>query len=203
MKSKASLGWLKLSIPEKVEKGNHIISSIESNPVFKNCIPTTTEVATLLAELETAHQNSMKGGLNLTVLLHQKEKEVDNAMSRLVNFVEIVANGDDAVILAAGMGVKARAIPQQRTVAALHGEHQGEAILQAPAVKNGSYLWQKKLIRMAADETSDAWEHAGVTTRTRFVVQGLTAGAKYLFRVASITSKGQGPWSDAVSLIAL
>lgn len=120
-----------------------------------------------------------------------------------MNYVEIVANGDDAVILAAGMSVKAKTMPKQRTVAALHGEHQGEAVLQTPAAKNGSYIWQKKLIRTAADETSDAWEHAGVTTRTRFVVQGLTAGAKYLFRVASITSKGQGPWSDSVSLIAL
>jgi hypothetical protein len=201
MKSKASLGWLKLSIPEKIEKGNHIISSVESNPVFKNCIPATTEVATLLAELETAYQHSMKGGLNVTTLLHQKEKEVDNAISRLVNYVEIVANGDDAVILAAGMGVKAKAMPKQRTVAALHGAHEGEAILQSPAIKNGSYIWQKKAIRTTA-ETSDVWEHAGVTTRTRFTVQGLATGVKYLFRVAYITSKGQSDWSDAVSLIA-
>lgn len=81
MKSRANLGWIKLSIPEKIEKGNHVISSVESNPLFKNCIPTTTEVAALLAELETAFQHSMKGGLNVTTLLHQKEKEVDNAMS--------------------------------------------------------------------------------------------------------------------------
>lgn len=202
MKSRASLRWHKMTIPAKIEKGHHVISSMESNPIFKNCIPATAEVATLLNELETAYRNSLDGGLNLTSLLHQKEEAVDNAISRLVNYVEIVANGDESVILSAGIGVKNKAIPKQRPLAALYGDHEGEAILQTPAFKNGTYIWQKKAIRTAADETSDAWEQVGVTTRARFAVQGLMAGVKYLFRVAYVTTKGQSPWSDSVSLIA-
>jgi hypothetical protein len=203
MKARASLGLSKLSVPAKIEKGRNIVSAVGSNPVFKNCVPPPAELSALLDELTSAYQHSLSNGSALyTTALHQKEEQVDNAFSRLVNYVEIVANGDESVILSAAMGVKGKSMRKQRSFTATHGEHEGEAVLQTAASKSRSYIWQKRALHAATDESASAWELAGVSTSAKVNVQGLVAGVKYQFRMAYVTGKGQGAWSDPVSLIA-
>lgn len=202
MKARVSLGLSKLPVPAKIEKGHHVVESMSSEPHFKNCIPPLAEVTALLAELETAYRNSLGGGPEQTALLHEKEMAVDIALSQLANFVEIVAKGNEAVILSAGMETRNKSARPQVQFSAMQGQKEGEALLKAPAVGRAAYVWQKRADQAGASATAEVWEQVAITTVASLTLSGLTAGIKYWFRVAYVTAKGQGAWSDPVSLIA-
>lgn len=202
MKARVSLGLSRLSVPAKIEKGHHVVESMSSEPIFKNCIPPLAEVSALLAALETAYRSSLDGGTEAVALAREKEQALDNALSRLANFVEIAANGSETVILSAGMDVRQKPIRSQVQFDAMHGKKEGEALLRVPALGRAAYIWQKRALQAATDESVSNWEQVGVTTTAKVTVQGLVSGTKYQFRVAYVTSEGQGAWSDPVSLVA-
>lgn len=52
--------------------------------------------------------------------------------------------------------------------------------------------------------TESNWRHQATSTRAnRIVLTGLTAGKVYYFRIRAITSHGEGPWSNFVSIMAI
>jgi hypothetical protein len=146
------------------------------------------------------------GGPALTAVMYDKEELLDSALTRLGNYVESIANGDDALILAAGMEVRNKGARPANQFTVTNGEHEGEAVLQTPAKARASYIWQKSTDPFPADLPTQAnankWGQIGVTTVATLTTNSLMAGLKYWFRVALVTSAGQGLWSDPVSLRA-
>ena len=60
------------------------------------------------------------------------------------------------------------------------------------------------VVQWCADPMSDAnWQQAGISTKSSYLVTGLTAGTKYWFRVAAVGAAGQGPWSDPCAKMAV
>lgn len=52
--------------------------------------------------------------------------------------------------------------------------------------------------------TESNWRHQATSPRaSRIVLTGLTAGKVYYFRIRAITSHGEGPWSNVVSIMAI
>jgi hypothetical protein len=203
MKAKVSLGLAKLSIPSKIEKSRHITKSMGGSPFFTNPLPTLAEVTTDTDELEAAANAAKGGGPALTALMYDKEDMLDSALTRLGNYVESIANGNDAIILAAGMEVRSKGARPANQFTVTNGEHEGEAVLQTPATARASYIWQKSTDPFPADQpiaSSSKWEQIGVTTVATLTTNSLMSGLKYWFRVAVVTSTGQGLWSDPVSL---
>jgi len=47
----------------------------------------------------------------------------------------------------------------------------------------------------------DGWKPAGVVTKSKHTVTGLTVGQKYWIRVAAVGAAGQGPWSDPATRV--
>jgi hypothetical protein len=50
--------------------------------------------------------------------------------------------------------------------------------------------------------TPTSWTHAGVATKSRATISGLTSGTRYWFRVAAVNSNGQSGWSDPAAKMA-
>jgi hypothetical protein len=58
------------------------------------------------------------------------------------------------------------------------------------------------VIERAADGPQLTWIQALATTKSKAIVNTMTSGTKYWFRVAGIGAAGQGPWSDAIAKFA-
>jgi hypothetical protein len=58
------------------------------------------------------------------------------------------------------------------------------------------------LIERAVDSNQLAWAAATTSTKTKAIVNTMTSGLRYWFRVAAVGSAGQGTWSEPVSKIA-
>lgn len=205
-KAKVSLGLAKLPVPKKIETSRKIVRSVGAAPYFTTPLPPLAEVTTATDELETASIAAQSGGPAQTAIMHDKEAILDSKLTQLGNYVEIIANGEDTIILAAGMDVKGKASRQPNKFTIVHGDHEGEAILQTPVTPRASYVWQKSVDPLPMDNPTSAnaskWEQFAITTIATATIGELVPGTRYWFRVAPITSSGQGLWSDPISMIA-
>ena len=205
MKAKVSLGLAKMPIPLKIEKARHIVTAITGNVSFPTPFPTLASITTAINALETAYNAAQGAGPAQTATMHDKEVIVNNLLSQLANYVEMTANGVEAVILSSGMGVKRPATHRPFTFTVRNGEHEGEVILQSEVTRNASYLWEISTDPLPTEPpaapNASSWKPAGSSKQATFHINGLVARTKYWFRVATITSAGQGLWSDPVTII--
>jgi hypothetical protein len=124
---------------------------------------------------------------------------------QLASYVEAVAGDDLVLIQSAGMGVRGPAIStgetptQPAALAATAGDRDGEIDLTWEAIiGTKSYVME----RSPDPPTETSWTHAGVSTKSRATISGLTSGTRYWFRVAAINANGQSGWSDPAVKIA-
>ena len=76
------------------------------------------------------------------------------------------------------------------------GEASGSAHAIVKAVdRRASYEWQYSL------DGGKTWLQAPGTLKAQTVIGGLPVGATVAFRFRAITKKGEGDWSQAVSLV--
>lgn len=201
MNARGMLGLAKLGIPAKLEKGRNIVSRMTADSRFANCIPALADVTIALDELEDAALAAQGAGPAQTSIMYDKEKVVDSMLTKLLNYVEIIADGDESIILAAGMEVRGKGSRQPFQFTVVNGNREGEAVLQSPVTPRASYIWQRCKDPLSIDG-ENKWEQIAVTTLATLVTIGLVSGVKYWFRVATVTAAGQGLWSDPISLVA-
>ena len=88
---------------------------------------------------------------------------------------------------------------QPAALAVTAGDHDGEIDLTWDTIVGSkSYVIEKS----PDPPTPTSWAHAGVSTKSRTTVSGLTSGTRYWFRVAAINANGQSGWSDPATKIA-
>ncbi len=204
MKARVSLGLAKLTLLQKVEKARQFVAMIGGNAIFVNPLPALALVTDGADAAEAAYNAAQSGGPALTSVMNDKEVELDSLLTRLANYVEIIANGNETIILAAGMDVRGKGNRGAFRFEVTYGDHEGEAILQSPVTPRAGYVWQKSVDPLPAEApapaNASAWEILGFTTIASITATNLKPGTLYWFRVAPVTSTGQGLWSDPISL---
>ncbi len=204
MKANVSLGLAKMPIPKKIEKARQVVKAMSTNPVFATLLPALAALTAAADELDSAYTAAQGGGTALTAVMYAKEATLDSLLTQLGNSVENIANGDETIILAAGMNVKGKGFRQANKFTITEGSHAGEAILLAPVTARASYVWQRSIDPLPTEAPEPAngskWEQIAITTVATLTTDGLMAGTKYWFRVAPITTTGQLLWSDPISL---
>jgi hypothetical protein len=95
MKARISLGLSSLSIPTKIVNAKHVVTAITDNENFTAPVPSLESVSSAINDLETAYNMAQGAGPAQTSLMYDKEKVLDNVLSQLANYVEIVANGNE------------------------------------------------------------------------------------------------------------
>lgn len=114
-----------------------------------------------------------------------------------------VSNGDEAIILSAGMDVQKEkgpaSLPDKITsVNATSGDNAGEIDLSW----DKSYNAKSYVVEIAVNTTPLEWKHALISPKSKAELTGLITGTSYQIHVAAVGSVGQGPWSDPVLKVA-
>lgn len=196
-----------LSIPTKIAKGRHIVTSMTENKSFATPTPSLTDVTAALDALETAAaqvQSARSEITTRTVSQDNAESRLDQVLTQLAAYVESVAGKDDTLITSAGMETKAApsaptlpTVPQALSAAA--GDHDGELLLWwKPVAYAKSYV-----IESSTDPaTVTSWEHAGIATSATKTITNLKSGTRFWFRVAAVAAAGQSGWSEHATKVA-
>jgi hypothetical protein len=194
------------SHPELVAEARRVKTKLEGDTTFD---PLDTE-ATALGTAATVLEGADAAAAEAQQLADQRQGELNVAraiveakMSVLGAGVEHIAAGDTTIVLRSGFQPQAEPIlvgplgPPQN-VEAIMSDYEGRLVTRWKRLKGArTYVIEICL------EGTNVWRQAGLSTRARFVIEGLESGKKYRVRVSGIGAAGQGPWSDeAVKMAA-
>jgi hypothetical protein len=197
-KIRVALYMSNMSIPDKLKRSRVVQSAISANAqVFISAGAELSRLANATTELETAWGDAYDNGKRLKAIMRNKEHDFDVAMTRLAAYVEMIADGNPAIIYLAGMEVRPFKGPSARAAfEAKRGNETGAIVLKARLMKGSVYIWEYSI-----DEVT--WINAGAGTRSRKEIKNLSPGNRYWFRYARIDKDGHHPFSAAVSLIVV
>jgi hypothetical protein len=201
MKTRAKLGLATKSIPAKIELSNTIELKMTGNEKFPSPKPPLLEVKTATDELEKAYSLAQTGGKQQTAEMYQKEAVLDNLLTLLAGYVEGVADGNDAIILSAGMDVQS-----ERTPAQLPDPPENLKVVNG-AIENSLMLsWDNakfaKVYQIEQNSNDllpeNEWQIIAVQTKRKLEVTDLVSGKKYGFRIKAVGVKGTGGATNPV-----
>lgn len=204
--AKVKLELSKKNTSEKTVLGNKVVTNMTGNTNFPNPNPTLDVLKTSITNMTVASDEVEAARKTVQMklsVLYQQEGIFDGVITQLGTYVDNVSNGDEAIILSAGMDVQkeksAVTLPDKITsVNATSGDNAGEIDLSWDKSSNAkSYV-----VEIAVNGTTLEWKHALITTRSRAELSALITGTAYQIRIAAIGSAGQGPWSDPVLKVA-
>ncbi len=225
-KRKVSLAFLKLPIPQKIQKGRYIVSQMTGNATYPTPNPDLLTVTGNINTLETKHEAASDGGKSKKLQQQTAEDNFDTIFRELAIYVEDESKGDGEKITSAGFDLeKAReAATHLGAIQGLKsepGKNEGEIDLKFKPLKGT----KTKIVQMKEEVaqggttqpgnptnpgspgTTPAATSVWITldepvTKSRHTVKNLKSGTKYSFRVAGVNSKGRGDWSDITICVA-
>lgn len=208
MKINKSL-FKKSPVPTKVSEIDLIGEAVTASTMAAQL---ATEKTDLIAKGEAldeiADQIKTKEDELAGLYVTQRAREVaaDASFDVFVDKAQTVTGGDEARIRSLhlvpyelGTAPDITEITKVLNLAASSGDFDGTVDLMWEKVRGA----RQYLIQMTATPNDAAsWKLAAASVKTSFMVEGLTQGARYYFRVAAVGSAGTGPWSDLVGVNA-
>lgn len=197
-KVKIVLDFLKLSVSKKIEFCKNVYNKMNGNTTFPTPDVPNAQINTAVLNLETDYTAALGGGHALVAKMHQSEKVIDDLMRKQANYVDRIANGNEAIIMSAGFHVSKQPAPKQKPdfLVEANGDH-GVIKLAHKAMPGAvSYIWQYAVSTMPAEEKG--WMFGGASTRANYSITQLETATKCWFRVAGVTKDGMTPWSEPI-----
>jgi len=200
-KVKVVLDFLRLTVTKLIEFARNTVNKMSESSAFSSPDVDLTIITNAADDLEEKYNESQGGGKQQTADMHQALKTLTDLLRKQAQYVDRVADGNEAVILSSGFSTSKQPSPANHPVFSVtNGEKEGEIILKHKAVDQAkSWVWQ-----YCADPigTTD-WTLAGVSTKASFIIKGLKSGGKYWFRAAHVGINGQSAWSNPCAKIVL
>jgi hypothetical protein len=201
------VGVTKMSVPAKIQFTRQIVLDMSDNPNFAAPSPALKTLSDAAAALEYAYNAALQARANAkmqTSVMGQKSAVLDSLLMQEASYVQNSSGGDKAKIESAGFDVRDTPTP----IGQLPAPAEPKA---APSQNAGTInlTWKKVrgaksyLVERAVDSNQRLeWAAATTSTKTKAIVNTMTSGLRYWFRVAAVGSAGQGAWSEPVSKIA-
>jgi hypothetical protein len=156
--------------------------------------------------LESAYNAAQQARANAktqTSIMGQKSATLDLLLMQEASYVQSSSGGDKAKIESAGFDVRDTPtpigqLPPPSEPKAAPSQHPGAINLSWKKVRGAkSYLIERALDSNQPRE----WAVATMSTKTKAVVNTMTSGLRYWFRIAAVGSAGPGAWSEPISKI--
>lgn len=206
-KSQVVLNLHGLSVPDKIEEIEKVITAMTDNANFPSAGEYLRELGLSVKKLRTDYKSASDKravAVTHTAILNQQESVVDSQYTALGRHVEAESKGDEAKIKSAGMDIKATATPigiplRPEYLKSIEGKNTGSIGLKWKAVR-GARSYVVRMTDTIAEMNS--WKQMVIVTKASAIVEGLTSGTQYWFQVSPIGAAGQGPWSDPTTKVA-
>jgi hypothetical protein len=200
------VGVTKMSVPAKIQFTRQIVLDMSNNPNFAAPSPSLNALSQAAASLESAYNAALQARANAktqTSIMGQKSTALDLLLMQEASYVQSSAGGDKAKIESAGFDVRDTPtpigqLPPPAEPKAVPSQHPGAINLSWKKVRGAkSYLVERAL---DANQPLE-WAVATMSTKTKAIVNTMTSGLRYWFRIAAVGSAGAGAWSEPISKI--
>jgi hypothetical protein len=191
----------KLTLPEKIQRGQDIISASSGNPNVTGNAAAVADLVTAQTALSTAMAayEAAKTACKEAMASREAAAAAWNAkVNALAGVTEALTDGDEAKILSAGFDVRAPRTPSQplgaptNARATTNGEPGYTTVSCDPLAGAKSYVVQK-----SNDPTAEeGWVTVATPTKATCDTNGVTPGTRAWYRMAGVNARGRGLWSE-------
>lgn len=187
-------------------KARNLVLDMDGNANFPSPSPSLAAItaeADLLAEWI---QKSQFGDRRAIEQRKEHQTKLTQLLRQLAYYVSMVANGNSGIILSSGFELSRNAEPTPplgipADLRALRTDFSGKVMVEWNPVANArTYMVEMSTTDPALPNT--AWSIVGSTTKSRAEVTSLQPGQYYWFRVRSVGTRANGPYSDVALVMA-
>ena len=201
---KVALGFTRLSAGDLSGFTSNVIQCMTGNAAFAKPPVTLTDLSKLLATFDTAVAAALDGGTASRAARNAAQDALLSALRKIAAYVQIVADGDMALLLASGFSA-ARTGRSQPTklgsplILGVENEGTTKLTVRLQAVARAK-SYEVRAINGATTPAASV-----ISTQARRIVVGnLTPGTTYTLQARAIGgSEGYSEWSDPVSHMAI
>ena len=180
-----------------------ILTAMKGNPYFLTPTPTIEEAESLKVEFDGSLTAAQSGDRLKIAIKNEVRGKVIGLLHRWARYVEMIANGNRAIMLSSGFEVsKERTtsvqLEQPQNLTVIDGKNPGELIAYCDGVAGAKSL----IFQYTTDPLSESsvWNNEP-TTKSEVTFKNMKSGQKYWFRVVAVGSNDQRTVSIVVSRI--
>ena len=140
-----------------------------------------------------------------SVIKNNNRKIIESLLKQSTDYVQQASSGEEAIIFSSGFEVNKKPSVIGPLLKAIGltvnaGSNKGTVVLNCNVVANADFY---EFEYTGAPNTADTIWLKRTTTKHKFLLEGLTSGKQYLFRVAGAGSDPSRNWSDEISSFVL
>jgi hypothetical protein len=204
MKKSVKLSLADLSVEKLLTLADSVGTSMAGNARFPSPPVVIADLVKANDDLRAVHAKAVLSRSKVDFAEERSMVIVVGAMLRqLGDYVEMIANGDENIILSAGMPAsktrEKNPVPGQvnQLVASFTGIPGSIAI----SWKRPQYSKYFR-VYMSADPESGNWQLVDTISSRKMMVQNLASGKRFYFKVVPVGTAGIGPDSEIAEAIA-
>lgn len=186
-------------------EASHVVEQMTGNINFPNPLPPLETITSTNAAYIDALNKVVGGSKEDTVIKNNHRKMIEDLLKRETDYVQQVSDGDEAIILSSGFDVKKKPgvvgpLPKAIGLALKAGDNKGTIVANCNVIANA--MFYEFEYTEAPNNMGSIWSKQ-TTTKRRLLIEGLTSGKQYVFRVAGAGSDPSRNWSDEISSFVL
>lgn len=181
-------------------KASFILEQMTDNANFPDIQAKLDELQIKIKTYETSIIDSNQGGRYTTVVKGESRRDLEVCMQELATYVQLASKGDAIVIASAGFdthkkAVRVGALDRPQSVTLKAGASKGSVWLSCDVVNKALFYMFEYCTAPLTDDS--VWIQLTGSKR-KILIEGLTSGQEYCFRVAAARTHPLRIWSDPI-----
>ena len=175
------------------------------NVNYPTPVPTLADIRTANDAYITSLARVENGSREDTVIKNTNRASLEVMLKALATYVQTASNGEEAIILSSGFDVNKKpttvgTLSKPENITVKQGANKGSVILNCDVVDSAQF-YEFEYTNFPA-VTDSLWIQK-TSTKRNLLVDGLTSGKQYAFRVAAAGSNPSRIWSEIITSFVL
>lgn len=195
----------KFSDESLATKAQVIHDGMNGNEHFPTPDPNLEELQTAITSFLSAIIKAKNGSKDDTADKNAKRQILVDLLHRLSYYVQVTSLGDETIILSSGFDINKQSgtvgiLPKPDNFKVVSGPNKGSIELSCDVVDHASFY--EFQYTMAPIASTNVWQ-LKTSTKRKILIEGLTSGQQYVFKVAAAGSDPNRIWSNEISSYVL
>jgi hypothetical protein len=204
--AKLKLGIAKLNSADLIFYCISIQNKMKSNAHLPNPTPSLTQIDAKCESLKELDIQGQSGDRTAIVGRNAAAEQLKKLLRTLSLYIALVADGNGVVILSSGYEISREPSPpaplsKPAALLAKRSDREGQVKLKWVPVRNAVNC-QIEITTTEPTDSQAKWESVGVTSKSKFVVEDLTPGTYYWFRIKAFGRRHESPYSKPALTMA-
>ena len=193
------------SDPELSVMASHVIQLMTGNTHFPNPNPDLDVIATANAAYLASLNKAQNGSKEDTAIKNNNRKIIEDLLKTQTDYVQRISKGDEVIILSSGFEVARKPttvgpLAKATGLTVKAGDNKGSMVVNCKVVNRAAF-YEFEFTETPSNPNS-IWQKQ-TSTKHKLLIDGLTSGKQYTFRVAGAGSDPSRNWSDEISSFVL